>query len=569
MYSSATHVDLEANTPIYRGLSPGILKVREVFSVREAFNGVNVLITGASTFVGSLAAAQLLAGCPTIGRVWLLVQSSERKTIVPQLANLIEQSIRNRRSTGVCPPLQALEAVEVLTGDLSLACCGLLPRIRRRLQLNVHVVIHADTCSDSALGIRALVEHNFEGTQNLMELVGGCLRLKAFVYLSCASACPMSHGFSQREERIVPLSDEEGNAVDCRRLASELQHLPAEFAGTRADECMRFWKLGGAAALAHALTETELDRISCSSFPLAIVRPSAIGAAAFWPSLGFLPGNGDVPSAAPLLLSAQSGHSGKDSRDVVDIIPADVVAASLVSTAGFLMQYPWKGQPVVVNASSAGTFPLTQGHLQASLSSSGPRRPSAASCGLACMAAPAVLPGADGGDLEAHSPISPRQPENSKSGMSAPRSRSGWSLMACTGSRDWAADDGAESVRSLDGTASLASVATGGTGSDHSAWGGAKSLLTSGVWQPLRRAPSVVRHLSLPSCVAKAAVAGAVKDEDFPIIPITEVLPRLAAALPDDEVADFPLAWNSETCRWTTYLASFLRSLNERHKHTL
>jgi hypothetical protein len=97
MYSSATHVDLEANTPIYRGLSPGILKVREVFSVREAFKGVNVLITGASTFVGSLAAAQLLAGCPTIGRVWLLVQSSERKTIVPQLANLIEQSIRNRR----------------------------------------------------------------------------------------------------------------------------------------------------------------------------------------------------------------------------------------------------------------------------------------------------------------------------------------------------------------------------------------------------------------------------------------------------------------------------------------
>jgi hypothetical protein len=35
---------------------------------------------------------------------------------------------------------------------------------------------------------------------------------------------------------------------------------------------------------------------------------------------------------------AETGHSGKDSRDVVDIIPADVVAASLVSTAGFLMQ---------------------------------------------------------------------------------------------------------------------------------------------------------------------------------------------------------------------------------------
>ncbi len=67
----------------------------------------------------------------------------------------------------------------------------------------------------------------------------------------------------------------------------------------------------------------------------------------------------------------------------------------------------------------------------------------------------------------------------------------------------------------------------------------------------------------------QAADAGAVKDEDFPVIPITEVLPRLAAALPDDEVADFPLAWNSETCRWATYLASFLRNLNERYRLTL
>lgn len=97
MISSAAHVDLEANTPIYRRLSPGILKVKELFSIREAFKGTNVLITGANTFVGSLAAAQLLAGCPEVGRVWLLVQSSERKTVVPQLASLIEQSIRNRR----------------------------------------------------------------------------------------------------------------------------------------------------------------------------------------------------------------------------------------------------------------------------------------------------------------------------------------------------------------------------------------------------------------------------------------------------------------------------------------
>lgn len=50
----------------------------------------------------------------------------------------------------------------MVTGDISLPGCGLLPRMRHRLQLALHAVIHADTLSDSAVGIRVLVEHNFE-----------------------------------------------------------------------------------------------------------------------------------------------------------------------------------------------------------------------------------------------------------------------------------------------------------------------------------------------------------------------------------------------------------------------
>lgn len=86
--------ELEANTPIYH--APGTLKVRETFSIRDSLKGCNVLITGANSFVGSLAAAQLLAGCPEVGKVWLLLQSHERKSIMPKLAGLVEHSIRNR-----------------------------------------------------------------------------------------------------------------------------------------------------------------------------------------------------------------------------------------------------------------------------------------------------------------------------------------------------------------------------------------------------------------------------------------------------------------------------------------
>jgi hypothetical protein len=35
---------------------------------------------------------------------------------------------------------------------------------------------------------------------------------------------------------------------------------------------------------------------------------------------------------------AESGHSSGDPQDVVDIIPADVVAAALLAACGFVMQ---------------------------------------------------------------------------------------------------------------------------------------------------------------------------------------------------------------------------------------
>jgi hypothetical protein len=184
-----------------------------------------------------------------------------------------------------------------------------------------------------------------------------------------------------------------------------------------------------------------------------------------------------------------------------DSIPKRRLGAWTVSLRGDwgLGQFPWKGQPVVVNASSANTFCLTQGQLQAAFSSSGlTRRPSAA-CGLVCMAPPPVLAG-DGDDGEASSVAS--QQYINRNGSSMSRSRSVWGFMACTGGRDWAADDGGESVRSLDQEASIDSYRSAGTGSDHSGRGGSKAGLT-GVLQPLRKAPSVMRQLPLPSCVTK------------------------------------------------------------------
>jgi hypothetical protein len=96
---------LEANTPIYRLMRPGLLKVSSELSIRQGLRDQNVLVTGATGFIGSLAAAQLLAGCPEVGTVWLLVPATQKATVQAQLAHLIEESVQSR---GYVPPQYSL-----------------------------------------------------------------------------------------------------------------------------------------------------------------------------------------------------------------------------------------------------------------------------------------------------------------------------------------------------------------------------------------------------------------------------------------------------------------------------
>jgi hypothetical protein len=63
---------------------------------------------------------------------------------------------------------------------------------------------------------------------------------------------------------------------------------------------MRRWDLPEPVSLAHALTETLLAGTHSLSFPVAIVRPSLLGACASWPALGYI-GTGAGVTAAPVV----------------------------------------------------------------------------------------------------------------------------------------------------------------------------------------------------------------------------------------------------------------------------
>ncbi len=72
-----------------------------------------------------------------------------------------------------------------------------------------------------------------QGTANVVELARGFRNLRAFVHMSAALPSPHLCSAALREERVYTLTNETGGNLDCRQVAVELQHLPADLAAAK------------------------------------------------------------------------------------------------------------------------------------------------------------------------------------------------------------------------------------------------------------------------------------------------------------------------------------------------
>lgn len=70
-------------------------------SVREAFRGSCVLLTGVTGFVGSLVMEQLLRVCPEVERIYVLIRSKKSMTAAARLDRLVNSGeCRSRDQSG-------------------------------------------------------------------------------------------------------------------------------------------------------------------------------------------------------------------------------------------------------------------------------------------------------------------------------------------------------------------------------------------------------------------------------------------------------------------------------------
>ncbi|GFR41151.1 hypothetical protein Agub_g1815, partial [Astrephomene gubernaculifera] len=245
--------------------------------IAATFRYRSILLTGATTFLGSVALEQLIRVFGNdITRCYVLLRGQSAASAQERLSHLLASDlfsvVREQRK-------EALRKVEAVDGDITQPGLGLSEKDTQRLA-DVSVVIHCAAKIRLFDTIHDLLNANYIATRNLLDFTVARLpHVVAFVHTSSTSVGFGLPSGSTLEEVVYPLHLNDA-PVDDARLASELLSMEPHAADVAANHLVRRWGLRVPYALTKRLAELLVQRYHEQGLPCAIVRPSNIVAVA-------------------------------------------------------------------------------------------------------------------------------------------------------------------------------------------------------------------------------------------------------------------------------------------------
>lgn len=291
-------------------------------SIADYYVNKNVLITGASGFIGKLLIEKLLYSCDGINKIYCLIRDKNGHSADERLNEITSSKVFDKLRKKYPNFRERLETVNgnILENDLGIVDKATLETIVDRIDIVFHLAGTVKLDQD----IKTSLLVNVLGLQKSINLCKKMKQLKAFVYVSSIYA--NSSGAAHIDEKIYPSSVEPQKVLnllewmqdDWLDLATKklIEDKPNTFTYTK-------W-----------ISESLLER-EASDLPVVIVRPSNIGAAWKEPFSGWV-----EKSSGPcdLFIAAGRGYlrSMKGEGDaVLDLVPVDIVVNLLITSAWY------------------------------------------------------------------------------------------------------------------------------------------------------------------------------------------------------------------------------------------
>ncbi len=351
----------------------------DALDVSSLLEGSNLLVLGGTGFVGKVFWAMLLDRYPGVGRIYLLVRSSETRSSEGRFWSQIAKSeplepLRKTHGEGYEDFLR--EKIVVIDGDVGEALCGLGESVVRELAGTIDAVVNVAGVVDFNPPLDEALDANARGTLNVVGLAKALGDVPLMHTSTCYTAGrrkgpivetdPLEIPFPRAAEIGRDLWDAERELAECAEIVREVQRraddafrqaefeedakkqLRARSEPTRGDA------LDGERAkvrrkfVSEALVEAGVERanhwgwpniytytkslgeqiIARSGIPYALVRPACCESTVAFPFVGW---NEGISTSAPIIYLIMKGQVQLPLGEVpLDLIPTDYVCAGMI-----------------------------------------------------------------------------------------------------------------------------------------------------------------------------------------------------------------------------------------------
>ncbi|XP_068986780.1 putative fatty acyl-CoA reductase CG5065 [Bombus flavifrons] len=287
-------------------------------SLEEFYAGSGILVTGATGFVGKGLLEKLIRICPRIAAIFILIRPKTNETIEQRFKKLIDDPIYDDIKAKYP---SALSRVYPMKGDASLPDLGLSREDRNLLFEKVNIVFHSAATVRFNEPLHVAINVNTKGTDRVIELWNELRHPISFVHVSTAYS---NANLREIGEKIYTTSLSPSEVIDiCDKLDKTSINLIENRILKTYPNTYTFSK-----NLAEQIVVNKSKHL-----PVAIVRPSVIGASLEEPCPGWLE-NISALTGIFLLVGRGCATAVRGRRDIrLDVVPVDFVVDTIICTA--------------------------------------------------------------------------------------------------------------------------------------------------------------------------------------------------------------------------------------------
>ncbi|CAL8262444.1 unnamed protein product [Merluccius merluccius] len=331
-------------------------------NIPEYYAGKNVLITGATGFMGKVLLEKLLRSCPAVRTVYVMVRPKAGQSPQSRIADVINSKLFARLQD---EQPDFAEKIIAVSSDLTQKEMNLSKGDQATLAEHINIVFHCAATIRFNEPLKDAIQLNVLATQKMVALAHTMKHLEVFLHVSTAYAnC-------DREliEEVIYTPP-----VDYRKLIDTLDWMDEKMVSVLTPKLLgeRPNTYTYTKALAEYLVQQEAGNLN-----VAIVRPSIVGASWKEPFPGWID-NFNGPSG--IFIAAGKGilRTMRAANDAVaDLVPVDVVINTTLAAAwnsGAQMHNRPKSI-LVYNCTTGGINPFRWGEVEHHVISTFKRNP--------------------------------------------------------------------------------------------------------------------------------------------------------------------------------------------------